>query len=78
MLLKSPDLDVLHVEVLLFGEHGVPECLTGVTPAVVEVAVQPQAELAAEERNKHLPSDSRRCMSNAFKSISNAPSSTEC
>lgn len=51
-LLKSPDFDVLHEEILLFREHGVPECLTGVAPAVVQVSVQPQAELAAGE-GKH-------------------------
>lgn len=51
-LLESPDFNVLHEEILLFREHGVPECLTGVTPAVVKVSVQPQAELTAEEANK--------------------------
>lgn len=47
VLFKSPNLNVLHDEILLFGEHGVPESLTGVTPAVVKVSVQPQAELPA-------------------------------
>lgn len=61
LLLKSPDFDVLHVEILLFREHGVPKCLTGVTPAVVEVSVQPQAKLTAGEENKHLAPDAMLC-----------------
>ncbi len=48
LLFKSPDLYVLHIEILLFREHGVPKCFTGVTPAMVEVSIQPQAKLTTK------------------------------
>lgn len=56
LLFKSPDLYVLHIEILLFREHGVPKCFTRVTPPMVEVSVQPQAKLTTngkENKSKY-------------------------
>lgn len=60
LLFKSPDLYVLNIEILLFREHGVPKCFTGMTPAVVEISVQPQAKLTAERRENSLKQGSQK------------------
>lgn len=59
LLFKSPDLNVLYIEILLLGEHGVAKGFTGVTPAVVQVSIQPQAKLTTEtHQDKHITASS--------------------
>ena len=53
-LFERPDLYVLHIEILLLGEHGVAEGLTGVAPAVVEISIQPQTKLPATGRENNV------------------------
>ena len=44
---EGPALDTGHHEVAGRGERGVVESLTGLGPALVQVSVKPEAELAA-------------------------------
>lgn len=45
VLFKSPDLNVLHIEVFCFREHWISKGLTWVSSAMIEVSIQPQTKL---------------------------------
>lgn len=53
LLLERPDLNILHEEILLHGEHGIPEGFAWMTPAVIKIPVQPKPKFTTE-REEHI------------------------
>lgn len=54
LLLERPDLNILHEEILLHGEHGIPEGFAWMTPAVIKIPVQPKPEFTTEREENIL------------------------